>query len=373
MKRYLPFALMLATGAFAYACSSSDDNTTPETPVPEAGTEDDTGSNPQPDGSTPDGSTTDSGTDSGEDFTGNPIEGLAAAKQIKDLAQFSDGPQVIGTSLYVALPFATNGVGGGPGILVKMNLDGTSEAPVRAGDGAELGVVGNSTDKAGNLISAERRVVTRTAADGGAPVTIATNYAVDGGTEPFNAPNDLVARVTKDNTIYVTDPGYGNDPADFVNKLVRIPATGAPTLVDTFANLARPNGIALSPDENTLYVSFTKPPGNAKPFIQKYTLKADGTVASKAVFTELPVDSDPDGLAVDKGGNVYVAWKNGVNVYKADGTRYGADPSIPMAGPTAMQIPTGLTFGGADKKTLFMTTQSGKIFTYTVKIPGLTQ
>jgi len=65
---------------------------------------------------------------------------------------------------------------------------------------------------------------------------------------------------------------------------------------------------------------------------------------------------------------VYVAWKSGINVYKADGSLWGTAPSIPitMGGKTV-----GVGFGGADRKTLYVTTDGGKVFKGTVKVPGL--
>lgn len=365
MKRILAFSLVLASAAIGYACSSDkteDPGTTPTTDGgnnnnnPETGPTPDSG--PTPDGGPP--------PDGGEDLTANPIEGIAAPKVLKDLpGQFTDGPQVIGTTLYFSLPLATD-VCGGPGILMKVNADGTGDpVQVRCGDGATTGTVGNSINKAGFLLSAERTKVTRSPTDGGAPIDIATQYNLPDGGGPFNfdTPNDLVAR--DDGTIYVTDPGYFATITDGLNHLIKIAPDGGATTLGDFTDVPRPNGIALSPDQTILYVGFTAPIGGAKPYIQKYTLKPDGTVNTTEKFAELPLASDPDGLAVDKGGNVYVAWANGINVYKSDKTRYGAEPSIPLAGGA-----TGLTFSG---KTLFITTASGKIYTATTKVTGIQQ
>lgn len=122
-----------------------------------------------------------------------------------------------------------------------------------------------------------------------------------------------------------------------------------------------PRHLALSPDEKTLYVSYTDAPSK----IVKYVIAADGAIGAGTPFVAItPGDSLADGLAVDSSGNVYVALKNGVDVFKADGTKWGHI--------TTTKIINGLAFGGADKKTLFMTSDTG-LLQVTVKIAGLTQ
>ncbi len=153
-----------------------------------------------------------------------------------------------------------------------------------------------------------------------------------------------------------------------VNHLFKISPAGVATVLETFDNVPRPNGIALTKDEKTLYVSFTKPVAGTKPFVRKYSVTAAGTLTDASKFAEFADDSNPDGMAVDDGGNVYVSFKTGVNVYKADGVRYGADPSIAIPGE-----PTGCAFGGADRKSLIVTTGTGKIYEVKVNIAGVTQ
>jgi sugar lactone lactonase YvrE len=378
-RRILPLALLVASSAaVVYACSDSkSDNPATTTPPPEAGTEEDAAIPPVPDaGGGVDAS--DAASDAGLNPDANPIEGIVLPpKLLTTIAgdQFADGPQYIDNALYVALPLATGGLTGerGPGLMVKIDPASGAQTELvgRSGNGADLGPVANSIDKGGNLITAERQVIRRSAADAGAPVTIATGFYVDGGLIPFDSPNDLVARLT-DNTIYVTDPGYFATPAS--NHLVRLTPDGGSSLLEDFPDVPRPNGIALSKDEKTLFVGFTEPfPGKTKPIIRSYVVNADGTVGAQQQFAELPAGSEPDGLATDVNGNLYVAWKQGINVYKSNGTRIGAEPSIPIALGTATTGVTGLTFGGADKMSLYVTTGSGKIYEVRVKVPGLAQ
>ena len=143
----------------------------------------------------------------------------------------------------------------------------------------------------------------------------------------------------------------------------------------------RPNGIALTKDGSTLYISVTSPALGTKPFVRKYTVGANGTLTNPTLFASFPkptvdpngvgaTNDDPDGIAVDDNGNVFVAWRLGINVYKSDGTRYGAEPSIALAPPNS---PTNVTFGRADRRSLFITTATGKIYESIVNIPGLLQ
>jgi gluconolactonase len=165
----------------------------------------------------------------------------------------------------------------------------------------------------------------------------------------FNQCNDLI--VHSGGTVWVTDPaGYNNTskPAQATSGIFRISADGATVVkVRDFGNLLdRPNGIAFSPDEKTLYVSLT----NAGKVVA-YPVANDLSLGVAADFvTGL---TEPDGLAVDDNGNVYVTTSPGgagaVNVYKADKTFWGKIdiPKIPV-------VTVG--FGGADRRTLFIGT-----------------
>lgn len=379
MKKILPFALMLVTGAWMYACSSDDTTNNAENPGGGDGDGDDDGQNPG-DGNNGDtdgggGGNTDGGGGGGGD---NPIEGIAAPKMLADWgsAAFIAGPQwnAAQKKFWFSLPLAA---GPNPdtdlGMLQTVGMDGAfNPTPLRSGNKTTTGVQGNSVDKAGNLISTELTKLTRTT-PAGVVSDIVTGWTSDAGAETFNKPKDLVARLS-DNTIYFTDPGYGADPPDGVNKLFKVSPAGVATLLDSFPDVPRPNGIALSKDEKTLYVDFTSPSkatadSPSVPFIRSYTVNTDGSLKDPKKFAELPADSAPDGLAIDEKGNLYVAFKGGVNVYSPDGTKLGSGAaSIPLAQPA-----TGVAFGGDDRKTLLITTDAGKFYTVNVNVPGLAQ
>jgi sugar lactone lactonase YvrE len=359
-RRILPFALILGSLAAVYACSSSDNaGSSGTTTTPEAGTNPEGGSGSETGSTDMDGSTN---PDSPVSPTTDPIQGTAAPKQVADALGYADAPQWWQDTLYVSRPL--------DGFIEKVDLSNGSVTEVAAFTGKNIN--GNSVDKNNALISATTTNVIRAAADGGTPTVITANFYNDGGLVPFDTPNDLVQHPS--GVIFVTDPGYSNG-AVTTNHLVSILADGGGVSVDEFADSPRPNGIAITKDGSTLYVGVNSPVVGTKPYIKKYTVSATGALSAGTKFAELPhptaagtTNDEPDGMAVDDNGNVYVAWRLGVNVYKADGTRYGAEPSIALGAPN---VPTNVGFGRADRKSLFITTTSGKVFEAVLNVPGV--
>lgn len=144
----------------------------------------------------------------------------------------------------------------------------------------------------------------------------------------FNSPNDAVIRSNGD--LYFTDPPYGltglNDSTlkelDF-NGVYLLSAEGKLTLLTS--ELTFPNGIALSPDEQTLYVAISDP---ENPVIMAFDVAADGTIENDRVFFDTSAWAEnypglPDGLKVDQDGNVFATGPGGVNVFSPEGTFLG--------------------------------------------------
>ena len=146
----------------------------------------------------------------------------------------------------------------------------------------------------------------------------------------FNSPNDLV--FAKNGDLYFTDPPYGlpgqmKDPAkelDF-QGVYKLSAKGELTLLTK--EMSRPNGIALSPDEKTLYVANSDPD---KAIWMAFPIKADGTLGEGKLIHDATADVKaspnkglPDGMKVDAKGNIFATAINGVYVFSPDFTLLG--------------------------------------------------
>jgi gluconolactonase len=144
----------------------------------------------------------------------------------------------------------------------------------------------------------------------------------------LNSPNDLVQHSNGD--IYFTDPPYGlegnvNDPAkelDF-QGVYRLTPSGELTLLTD--ELSRPNGIALSPDEKTLYVANSDPDN---PVWMAYDVQEDGSIDNGRVFGDASEsvgeeEGLPDGMKVDEDGYLYATGPGGVWIFAPDGRILG--------------------------------------------------
>ncbi len=209
---------------------------------------------------------------------------------------------------------------------------------------------GNSCDRQGRLVTCEhgRRLISRTEADGSL-VTLVDRF--EG--RRFNSPNDLVVR--SDGTIWFTDPDYGilSDDEGYMapseigsNNVYRFdPASGSVEIVaDSFE---KPNGIAFSPCETKLYVSDSSrshhPDGNHH--IRVFDIEGGSRLTNGSVFAEIE-PSMPDGLRVDRSGNVFTSAGDGIQVFSAAGLRLGRILVPERA--------ANCTFGGPDGTTLFI-------------------
>jgi gluconolactonase len=208
---------------------------------------------------------------------------------------------------------------------------------------------GNALDPEGRLITCEHttRRVSRT--EGSQVVSIADTF----GGKKLNSPNDVIVR--SDGTIYFTDPPYGlgtKTPELSFHGVFRRTVAGELTLVED--KLDHPNGIALSPDEKTLYVDTT-----TAAELWAYSVNTDGSTGPGTKL--LATSANPDGMAVDDAGNLYLATKAGIEVYRSDGMKWGTIP-VP-------QQPANCGFGGADRKTLYITARTS-LYRITLGIPG---
>ena len=155
-----------------------------------------------------------------------------------------------------------------------------------------------------------------------------TVLAADYNNKRFNSPNDAIYRTNGD--LYFTDPPYGlpkrmDDPEkelDF-QGVYRLDTKGDLTLLTK--EFTRPNGIAFSLDEKRLYIANSDP---EQAIWSVYNVKEDGTLDEGKLFydaTELVASEKglPDGLKIDRKGNVFATGPGGVFVFSADGTLLG--------------------------------------------------
>ncbi len=211
----------------------------------------------------------------------------------------------------------------GVGVSLFMKPSGyTGKTPFT---GREPGSNGLTFDAAGRLVVCEHgdRRITRLEPDGRKTV-LADRY--EG--KRLNSPNDLAFKSNGD--LYFTDPPFGLPKAfddagkelDF-SGVYRLSADGKLTLLTR--EIKAPNGIALSPDEKTLYVTDVDP---TRPAWLAYDVKEDGTIANGRVFFDaLPWTKarkgGPDGLKVDRQGNLFAAGPGGVYIFGPDGRHLG--------------------------------------------------
>lgn len=191
----------------------------------------------------------------------------------------------------------------------------------------------------------------------------------------LSSPNDLVYR--SDGSLYFTDPPYGlptqgdDDPLKElkVNGVYRIPSArqhkaGAPPENDklqlVISDLPRPNGIAFSPDEKTLYIA-----DSGKKVWMQYTVHPDGSVSDGKLLLDASGEKapgGPDGIRVDKKGNIYGSGPGGVWIISPEGKHLGTI-KIP-------EIVSNVAWGDKDGKTLYITA-STSLYRIKLSVPGV--
>lgn len=175
----------------------------------------------------------------------------------------------------------------------------------------------------------------------------------------LNSPNDLCRTIT--GTIFFTDPPWGltdrnEDPAKELSfNGVYMLRNGVLSLVDS--TLSWPNGIALSPDERYLYVAnFEGSPdsdrGEWEVFWMRYELDPGGRVLNSKRFfqaQDLSLPGGPDGMKVDKKGNLFATGPGGILVISPEGEHLGTI-GLPLP-------PSNLAFGPGERS-LYVTARS---------------
>lgn len=165
----------------------------------------------------------------------------------------------------------------------------------------------------------------------------------------LNSPNDVI--VGPDGALYFTDPTLdlvaGEKQEIPFQGVYRLDESGKLTLLTR--DLTQPNGLAFSPDGKKFYVDDSEQRN-----IRVYEVAADGSLSHGRIFGEEPGgkhEGVPDGIKVDRDGNLFVTGPKGIWVWDADGNHLG---TIVMP-----EQPANLTWGDKDYHTLYITATTG--------------
>ncbi|MCU0552305.1 MAG: SMP-30/gluconolactonase/LRE family protein, partial [Leptolyngbya sp. Prado105] len=216
---------------------------------------------------------------------------------------------------------------------------------------------GLTRDRQGRLITCEegRRRVTRTEPDGS--ITVLCDRFAE---RKLNSPNDVI--VKQDGSIYFSDPPYGIQP-DQQEQPIQGVYYLAPdgTLKLAVQDLIGPNGLALSPDEKTLYIADS----SERCHIRAFDVQADGTLSGDRVFHAMRtpgVSGNPDGMKVDQAGHLYATGPGGIWVFEPDGSHLGS-----IIFP---EQPSNCAWGDADLCSLYVTACTS-VYQIRVSNPGI--
>jgi gluconolactonase len=187
----------------------------------------------------------------------------------------------------------------------------------------------------------------------------------------LTCPNDIV--VKSDGTIYFTDGAAGclagredSPEKELPFHGVYLIKSGKLQLLDKDPEGIPPNGIALSPDEKTLYVTNGGPAPNQRK-IFAYDIQSGGTVKNRRVSVDLTGEKGlggPDGVKVDRQGNIYTAATGGLWIASPEGKRLGL-----IRAPEGLRF-ANLAFGDPDSKTLYLVTGKN-LWRIRLNIPGV--
>jgi len=221
--------------------------------------------------------------------------------------------------------------------IYKVSLDGTKSELISLGDPD-----GNTYDAQHRLIDCASvlRAIIRISADG-KYIVLADRF--EG--KKFNSPNDVV--LGPDGALYFTDPTLdlvaGEKQELEFQGVFRLDTSGKVTLLTK--ELSQPNGLAFSPDGKKFYVDDSKQRN-----IRVYDFQPDGTLANGRIFGEEPGGKGqgvPDGIKIDRDGNLYVTGPGGIWVWNTEGQHLG---TILMP-----EQPANLAWGDSDLRTLYIT------------------
>lgn len=236
--------------------------------------------------------------------------------------------------------------------IFRVYPDGHREEVIALGDPD-----GNTYDREQRLIDCASvlRAIIRLSPDGKTYETLTDRYQG----KRFNSPNDVV--LGPDGALYFTDPTLdlpqGQKQEIPFQGVYRLDKNGQVSLLTK--DLSEPNGLAFSPNGKYFYVDDSK-----KQNIWVYRFHSDGTITDGHIFGDEaapPEDGVPDGIRVDKSGNLFITGPKGIWVWSAKGKHLG---TIVLP-----EQPANLAWGGPDYSTLYITATKSVYILHT-KTPG---
>lgn len=222
--------------------------------------------------------------------------------------------------------------------IFRLYPDGHREEVIALGDPD-----GNTYDRSHRLIDCASvlRALIRLSPDGRSYTILADRYQG----KRFNSPNDVV--LGPDGAFYFTDPTLdlpkGQQQETPFQGVYRLGTNGEVSLLTR--DLTQPNGIAFSPDGHLLYID-----DSAQKNIRVYHFHSNGTVSDGRIFAsevEQGHAGVPDGMRLDRRGNLFVVGPGGIWVWSPEGVHLG---TIELP-----EQPANLSWGGKDNSWLFIT------------------
>jgi gluconolactonase len=169
--------------------------------------------------------------------------------------------------------------------------------------------------------------------------------------EGYEHPNDVVYAI--DGSIYFSCPRPRGTPGD--SAVYQVSRGGR--VREVSKDCQRPNGVALSPNQQKLYVA-----DSGARTVWVFDITADGSLKNGRVLGSLGSDlpGNPDGLKTDESGNVWVAGAGGIWVFHPEGKHLGTIP-VP-------ETPSNLNWGEGFRN-LYITARTS-VYRLETKVPG---